>query len=63
MRFQLRPRIDGLEDKTLLSHLAASLTAPEHALEAEVRREVATSKMTVSLTTIKRHTAPAKSST
>jgi hypothetical protein len=51
MRFQLRPRIDGLEEKTLLSHLAASLMAPEHALQAEVRREVATSKMAVSLTT------------
>ena len=51
MRFQLRPRIDVLEDKTLLSHLAASLTVPEHALQAEVRREVATSKMAVSLTT------------
>jgi hypothetical protein len=51
MRLQLRPRIDRLEDKTLLSHVAASLVAPDHALQAEVRREVATSKMAVSLTT------------
>ncbi len=51
MRFQLRPRIDGLEERALLSHLAASLMAPDHAFQAEVRREVATSKMAVSLTT------------
>ena len=38
MRHQLRPSVDGLENKTLLSHMAASVTAHHHqALQAEVR--------------------------
>ena len=38
MRHQLRPSIDGLENKTLLSHLSAGLIGHQPALHAEVQR-------------------------
>jgi hypothetical protein len=38
MRHQLRPSIDRLENKTLLSHLAAGLIGHHPALHAEVQR-------------------------
>ena len=38
MRHQLHPSIDGLENKTLLSHLAVGLMAHHPALQAEVQR-------------------------
>jgi uncharacterized membrane protein len=40
MRHQVRPRVECLENKTLLSHLAAGLVAHHPALHAEVHRPV-----------------------
>ena len=40
MRHQLRPGIDRLESKTLLSHVAAALVVHHPVLQAEVQREV-----------------------
>jgi Intracellular proteinase inhibitor len=52
MIHQLHPSIDGLENKTLLSHLVAGLMAHHPTmLQAEVQREVTGSAMTVSLST------------
>jgi hypothetical protein len=52
MRHQLRPSIDGLENKTLLSHLAVGLIAHNTVHQAEVQLAVpAQPAMTVSLTT------------
>jgi Intracellular proteinase inhibitor len=51
MRHQLRPSIDNLENKTLLSHLAAGLMAHHRVHQAEVERPVNGSAMAVSLTT------------
>jgi hypothetical protein len=55
MRHQLRPSIDGLENKALLSHVAASLVAHHivllHDVQREVQRVESTSAMAVSLTT------------
>jgi hypothetical protein len=51
MRHQLRPSIDGLENKTLLSHLDAGLMAHHPMHQAEVQRAVTGSAMAVSLTT------------
>jgi probable HAF family extracellular repeat protein len=39
MRHRLRPSIDGLENKTLLSHVAAGFLAHHPVLQAEVQRE------------------------
>lgn len=40
MRHQLRPSIDRLESKTLLSHLAAGVVAHRAVLQAELQRAV-----------------------
>jgi hypothetical protein len=51
MRHQLRPKFDGLEDKTLLSSFAAGVSVHANAHLAEVRRDVEAPAISASLTT------------
>jgi len=51
MRHQLRPKFDGLEDKTLLSSFAAGVSVHANAHLAEVRRDVESPGISASLTT------------
>ncbi len=51
MRKQMHPCSDGLETRTLLSHLVAGLMAHHPVRQAEVQRVEAGSAMAVSLTT------------
>jgi hypothetical protein len=52
LRHQLRPSVEGLENKALLSHVAASLAPSHFALQHDAKL-VENASMTVSLTTNK----------